>query len=135
MSIKRIAMAIIGTSLRVMLLAVIVMYIHKVSLTAYDFGYRIFAEEPVSSGTGRDVEVTVPMGKNAREVGEILEDKGLIRDANLFFCQEILSAYHKKIQPGVYTLNTTMTAEQMLAVMAADAPEDSKEQDKGEESD
>jgi len=36
--------------------------------------------------------------------------------------QELLSENHDKIQPGIYDLNTSMTSEEMLSVMAT-APE------------
>lgn len=122
-SVKRIALGIINTAIRIMILAVVVVYVYKTALVAYDFGYRIFAEEPMAYGNGYDVEITIPMGKNSREVGKILEQHGLIRDENLFFFQELLSAYHGKVQPGTYTLNTAMDTTEMLAVMSADFEE------------
>lgn len=54
----------------------------------------------------------------------MLEERGLIRDANLFVIQELLSENHGKIQSGIYDLSTAMTAEEMLNVMSADAPEE-----------
>ena len=41
--------------------------------------------------------------------------------------QELLSEDHGKIQPGIYDLSTAMTAQEMMAVMAADAPEEDEE--------
>ncbi len=117
-ALRRIASSIIGAALRIILLAFVVMFVYKYSIMAYEFGYRIFAEEPVSMGSGRDVEITIPMGKSALEIGEILEENGLIRDSKLFFCQELLSAYHGKLQSGFYTLNTSMSATEMMAKMA-----------------
>ena len=52
------------------------------------------------------------------DIGSMLEDKGLIRDGKLFAVQLKLSAYSKKIKPGVYTLNTSMTAKEMMEVMS-----------------
>ena len=57
-----------------------------------------------------------------------MEEKGLIEDARLFVVQELLSAYHGEILPGIYDLSTSMTAEEMLAVMSTPA-EESKEED------
>ena len=124
--IKNLALGVINTAIRLMILAVVVVYVYRTALTAYDFGYRIFAEEPMAYGDGYDVEVSIPMGKNSIEVGKILEQHGLIRDEKLFFFQELLSAYHGKVQPGTYILNTSMDATEMLAVMSADfeEPED-----------
>lgn len=119
--VKRIASSIIGTALRVILIVFVVMTVYKTSLQAYDFGFRVFAEKPVSVGSGRDVEVTVPEGSGAMAIGDILKEHGLIRDSKLFYCQEMLSAYHGKLQPGVYTLNTSQNATEMMAVMAGNS--------------
>ena len=60
---------------------------------------------------------------SARELGKTLEEKGLVRDGNLFFLQLKLSAYSKRILPGVYTLNTSMTAKDMMVVMSTEESE------------
>ena len=123
---KKVVIGIIGTSLRMILMAVIILCVYRMSMTAYNFGFRIFAESSVSLGEGREVDVTIPMGKSTMEIGEILEEKGLIRDAKLFYFQEKLSAYRGKLRPGFYTLNTSMTAVEMMEVMAKE-PEENTE--------
>lgn len=128
--IKNFALGVINAAIRVIILAVIVVYVYKTALTAYDFGYRIFAEEPMGYGKGTDITVTIPMGKSVKQTGRILVDYGLIRDENLFYVQELISAYHGKLQPGTYELNTTMNAEQIMAVMASDDKEDEEEDGK-----
>ena len=47
----------------------IVILIYNLGLKAYDFGYRIFAEEPVELGTGRTVSVSIVEGKSVSEIG------------------------------------------------------------------
>ena len=69
---------------------------------------------------------------SAMEVGKMLEERGLIRDANLFVLQELLSENHGKMQPGIYDLSTAMTAEEMMDVMAADAPKEGEEDAEGD---
>ena len=123
--LKNVIMTFLGMLVRLLLILLCLYYIYQGALKAYDFGYRIFTEEPVSSGVGVDVEVSIPEGSGAMDIGEILEDRGLIRDHRLFFLQESLSKYHGKVKPGKYTLSTAMTAEEMLAVMAPEDDEDS----------
>jgi UPF0755 protein len=92
----------------------------------------VFAEEPVSAGEGRTISVIVEQDDSIMDVGEMLEEKGLIRDAKLFAIQEFLSEYHGEIQPGIYDLSTSMTSQEMLAVMAADSTaQDSDSQEEG----
>lgn len=127
----------IGSTLELIIKAVVlifaVTYIIRAATASYEYGYRVFTEEPVSQGEGRTISVSVEEPVSPRDIGEMLEERGLIRDANLFVIQELLSENHGKIQPGIYDLSTAMTAEEMLSVMAADAPEESENADTGEE--
>ena len=127
MKIKQLTFSFIGKIFRIVVVSLMVFYIYKAGQKAYDFGFRIFAEEPMSVEPGRDVEVTITQGKGVMDIGKMLQEKGLIRDAQLFFVQEKLSSHKGKIQPGIYTLNTSMLAEDMLKIMSANAPEDEEE--------
>lgn len=69
---------------------------------------------------GRDIQVMITQGDSVMDVGTMLEEKGLVRDAQLFFIQKLLSQYSGDIQPGMYTLNTSMTAEEMFALLLKD---------------
>lgn len=57
-----------------------------------------------------------------------LEDKGLVRDHNLFYLQLKLSAYSGHIKPGIYTLNTSMTAKDMMVIMSSDKSDEEQTQ-------
>lgn len=127
---KEIVGSVFGVALKIIIAVVLIMFVYKYSFAAYDFGYRIFGEKPITSGEGRDITVTIKEGSSAKDIGEVLESKGLIRDASLFSVQEKISNYHGEIQPGSYELNTSMTAEKMIEVMAVGvAPEDEEDGD------
>jgi len=108
----------IKVAFSIMIALIVVIGGIKVCTVGYDFGYRVFTEPAVSKAPGRDVLVQVTDGMSAKELGQLLEDKGLVNDGTLFYIQLKLSAYAKKITPGVYTLNTSMTAKDMMVVMA-----------------
>lgn len=119
MEIKQVIGAVLGTILKVVVAVLVIFYVYKGAMLAYDYGYRIFTEPAMAQeGEGRDITVEITMGKSALEVGEILEQKGLVRDGRLFYIQNLLSEYSGKLAPGTYTLNTSMTAREMMAVMA-----------------
>lgn len=122
MKIMEIIGGIVELVIKIVAFAFIVMFVFRTATTAYDYGYRVFAEEPVTVGDGRTISIYVEENASVKEIGEMLQEKGLIRDANLFVIQELLSENHDKIQPGIYDLNTSMTSEEMLSVMAT-APE------------
>lgn len=123
---KQVAGTILGSIFKIAVAVIVVFYVYKAAVIAYDYGYRIFAEEPVSQEPGRDVTIAVTSDKDTRTIGEMLESKGLIRDSKLFLIQELLSENHGKIKEGTYTLNTSMTVNEMLDIMA-DAGEEETE--------
>ncbi len=106
----------------------IAMFVARAATAAYDYGFRVFAEEPMEAGEGRIISVSVGVSDSVKDVGEMLQEKGLIRDANLFRIQELLSEHHGKIQPGIYDLSTAMTAQEMLAVIAVEPETDGEEE-------
>ena len=127
---KQIAKSLAGMIVKAVLAIVIVAVIYKVATNCYNFGYRVFAEEAVDPNGGTDVTVAIVEGKSAKEIGAILKEKGLIRDANLFYVQELVSGEHGKLQAGVYTLNTNMTPKEMIRILAA-GPTDDAQEDSG----
>lgn len=130
MKVKYIIGSFVEMIIKIAAFVFIAMFIVRTATAAYDYGFRVFAEEPVETGEGRIISVSIGTD-SAREVGEILQERGLIRDANLFIIQELLSEYHGKIQPGIYDLSTAMTAQDMLAVIAVE-PEDEASEESGE---
>lgn len=126
MNLKYVVAATAQIIVKLVLFAFIIMYILRAATAAYDYGYRVFTEPPMTFGDGRIISVYIEDGSSALDVGEMLQDKGLIRDGRLFMIQELLSEHHDKIQPGVYDLNTNMTAQEMLEVIAQE-PETNEE--------
>lgn len=120
MKIRDVVFAVLGTITKVVVTILVVYYVYQGALIAYDYGYRIFAEPAMTTEEeGWDVKVTVAMGSSTKEIGELLQGKGLIRDANLFYLQNLLSEYKDMIKPGTYVLNTSMTAKEMMEIMSA----------------
>ncbi len=126
MRLKDIVGATAQFIIKVALFAFLIMYIVKAATAAYDYGYRVFTEPAMAFGDGRIISVSVAQDASALDVGKMLQEKGLIRDGRLFMIQEFLSEQHGKIQPGIYDLNTNMTAQQILEVIA---PEETDEEE------
>lgn len=117
MKIKNFAFSFTGTIIRIAILIIASFIVVQAGKKAYDFGYRIFTEEPMSQAPGRDVTVTVTQGDSESDIAKMLEEKGLIRDALLFRIQKKLSVYKGAIAPGSYQLNTCMNTDEMLEVL------------------
>lgn len=113
----------IGDVVKVVLIIVVIMFCVTMSHRAYEIGYSIFYEAAVDEkGSGRTVEVTVTDGMTAAQVGKLLQENGLIKDAEVFSYQERFSSYHGKIYPGTYTLSTEMTPSEMIKKLAENTP-------------
>ena len=120
MKVDKMVMKTITTVLKVVLAVVVVMFVYKGATLAYDYGYRVFAEEPVDVAPGLDMDIVVEEGMGPKEIGMMLENKGLIKDGTLFYLQNILSKYKGDLKSGTYTLNTSMTTEEMMAVISGE---------------
>ncbi len=117
MNAKQLLGAVSATIIKIALAAVIIVMVFRLAVYAYDFGYQVFADVPVSEGEGRIVSVVVSEGQTSRELAKMLEQKGLISDANAFYVYERLSDYKDLLKPGVYELSTSMKAEEMLEIV------------------
>ncbi len=127
MNTKEVVLAVCETIVKIVIAAVVVMMIYRGSLIAYNYGYRIFEEPPMTEGEGREVVVTIPEGMSAGEMGELLYRKGLIRDEKLFQIQYFLSEFKKDLLPGTFTLSTAMTVEEMLEAMTVEPVEEEEQ--------
>ncbi len=131
MKLNKIIYKFVSISFSILVLLLVVLGLVRLGSFCYDFGYRVFTEEPIAIAPGRDVDVQVTADMSEMDIGGMLEEKGLIRDKALFFAQLKLSAYSGKLLPGAYTLNTSMTSKEMMAELAA-VPETETETEDGE---
>lgn len=116
---RNIAGGAVGTVFNIVLLVVAAMLIYRFSISAYQYGVRIFGEPAVSEAPGTEVIITITDGKDFDGIAEKLYDNGLVRDKTLFKIQEFLSNYTEDgFKEGEYTLSTAMTPEEMMDAMA-----------------
>lgn len=119
----------LGILMQVGLVFLAVILIKEYSYKCYEFGYRIFKEPAVTIvGEGKTITVNVTEGITVKALGELLEAKGLIRDKKLFIAQYYCSEYKDAFKPGTYELSSTMTAEEMFAVMAGQGEKKEEEE-------
>ena len=76
------------------------------------------AEEP-----GQAVTVVIPEGSSVREIGQILEQKGLVKSSMIFVVQEYFSTFHGDLMSGTYLLNTAMTPDDIMEILSGENPE------------
>lgn len=114
----------VGLLLRIAIIVFAVILIKEYAGKCYNYGYRIFKEPAVTVvGEGKKITINLTEGVTPKALGELLEAKGLIRDSKLFILQYFCSEYRKDLKPGTYELRSSMTAEEMFAVMAGKGEE------------
>jgi UPF0755 protein len=119
MDVNKVLFAFIKVIFSIVVILFIIVGTARLCLTGYDYGFRFFTETAVESEPGTDILVQVKDDTSSMDLAKMLERKGLIRDAKLFYMRLKLSAYSKSIQPGIYTLNTSMTPKEMMIAMSA----------------
>ena len=62
------------------------------------------------------MEITLEPGASVSSVGKRLEKQGLINNQYSFIIQAMV--YEYEIQPGTYTLNTSMTSREILDMLS-----------------
>ncbi|MCI7790553.1 MAG: endolytic transglycosylase MltG [Lachnospiraceae bacterium] len=117
MDVKQLLGAIGAMLVKIVLSAAAIIIVFKLAVAAYDFGFNLFADIPMDEGEGRTVSVVISENQDTMDIAKMLEEKGLIRDAKMFFVQEKLSDYKDQTVSGTYELNTAMSIEEMLAVL------------------
>lgn len=127
MNLNKVVFKFVSISFSILVALLVVVGLVKLGTFCYDFGYRVFTEAPVDEEPGRDVVVQITSDMSEHDIGTTLEEKGLIEDGTLFLAQLKLSAYSGKLLPGIYTLNTSMAAKDMMVIMATAPVEDTEE--------
>lgn len=120
MKVDKLVIKTVFTVLKVVIVVLVVMFMYKGATLAFDYGYRVFAEAPMDAAPGLDMDIVVEDGMGPKEIGVLLESKGLVRDGTLFYLQNILSKYKDDLKPGKYVLNSSMTTEEMMAVISGE---------------
>lgn len=118
MNVNKVVLKFVKLGITIVFALLILYATISISLTGFDFGYRVFTEPAMEDAPGREIVVTIDKGMGASEIGAELERRGLVRDGKLFMIQLMLSAYKDDIQPGSYILNTSMTPKEMMILMS-----------------
>ena len=117
MSAKKVVLALLNRTFRLAVTVCVLYFIYKTAIGAYNFGYRVFADIPAALSPGRDIEVTITESMDSKKIAEDFEEAGLVLDWKLFWTQIQFSEYKNSIKPGVYVLNNSMKAEEMLEII------------------
>lgn len=117
--------------IRILILVFIVVIAIFLIRAAYRIGYEVTGTKPLDSGeNAKESMVVISKEMSPKDIADLLIEKGLIdEDPYAFVLQERLSEYHDEIVPGTYVLNTSMTVDDMLRIMARADDKEEEEND------
>ena len=120
--INRITTAIITISIKLMVLALLVLLLYEAVVRGFAFGHEIFYAEAAEAAPGRNITFVVKDKETVEKVAGELKKKGLIKNEFAFQFQSRFYDYGN-IYPGTYELNTSMTSKEILQELNTE-PED-----------
>ncbi|MGT2930264.1 endolytic transglycosylase MltG [Streptococcus dentasini] len=85
---------------------------------AYGIYYVKSSLSPVNSKATKYVTVEIPKGSSSKQIGQILERKGLIKDANVFNYYTKFKNY-SNLKNGYYNLKASMSVDEIIKQLQA----------------
>ncbi len=128
MNLKKASITMVGFIVKIIFLIIIVMVVYKFSTKAYELGYQVFSEETMAEEPGQDYLITIREDAGTMDIGKVLVEQGLIRSEYVFYVQSLFYEKSGKFLPGEYTLNTSMTSEEILNVLTTEETESETEE-------
>lgn len=126
--INKITGTIISVAGKLIIYALVIMLLYEGASRGYAFGHEVFHPIPMAAAPGIDKTITIEEGTSTQEAADLLIEKGLIKNKYAFWIQSIF--YEYEIHPGTYTLNTSMTSKEMLALINEEPKEDEEDDSK-----
>lgn len=93
----------------------VVILIVNVSKMAYDFTYQLYGPVTVEHAPGRDIPIKIQKGESTMDVANKLEINLVIKNKYAFYLKTKLQ--NSVLMPGTYTINNSMTYDEILAVI------------------
>lgn len=123
MELRKLSFKISIISIKVIIAVCLIMVLYKGASSAYYYGYSIFHDTGMEEEPGRVVSVTIDKNLTPKDIGKVLEDRGLVENATVFYLQTLMVERGSEMKPGRYDLNTSMSAYDMINIMAAEEEE------------
>lgn len=113
---------------------IIVILTINVSKMALDFTYQLYGPVTMEAAPGTEVMFEIQKGDSTMDVASKLENRLLIKNKYAFYLKNKLEK--SVIMPGSYTLNTSMTYDDIITLITDNsASVDGEETDSGTDTD
>lgn len=109
--------SVVHLLLNVVFYCLVIFIVIKSCTFAYDFSYQLFGNVPVSESAGVEREIVISQGDSTMSVASKLELNKLIVNKYSFYVRAKLTG--EVIQPGIYTISSTMDYDEIFDVITA----------------
>ena len=113
---------------RISIIILVIAGLYRLGGYAYDCGYSIVSDAAAEPEPGRNISVILTSDMGEKEIADLLERKGLVRDADIFRIQLKLNKYEDRLKAGEYILNTSMTSKELMQMMAGETEDEDAEE-------
>ncbi len=101
-----------------LLINVLIVYlVIQIFSYSFNFTYSVFGDVCKSPGSTEYVVVEIPADSSILEIGQALEDGGIIDDKYVFFAKVKVKGYGDKIRSGKFGLSASMNYDEILEVI------------------
>jgi len=125
--VLKITSFILRLLLNIIFYIVVIILITSISKEAYSFCYQIFGQVTASDAPGRDIEIQIKEGESTMNVASKLELNKIIRNKYSFYVKAKLKKYN--IMPGTFSVNTSMTYDEIFAIITVPLVEETDSTD------
>ncbi len=119
MTTQKALMRVASICLKVIVFIVIVLGIVFLGQTTYRYTHAVFSDAALEEEPGRAVRVKIPEDVSGKQLAKVLEENGLIEDANIFQIQMKMADFGDTVEAGTYELNTSMSPSEMFKILAS----------------
>lgn len=81
------------------------------------YAYISSALKPFDIGNKKEIEVEIPKGSSTSKIGEVLEEKGIVKNGTVFSLYA--KAKSRNLQAGTYLLHPSMNVDEVMREMSS----------------
>ena len=123
MTTQKAVMRVASICFKVIIFIVIVLGIVSLGQTTYRYTHAVFSDAALEEEPGKLVRVKIPEDVNGKQLAKVLEENGLIEDANVFVIQMKMADFGETVKAGTYELSTSMPPSEMFKILSSNGDE------------
>ena len=119
MTTQKAVMRVASICLKVIVFIVIILGIVSLGQTTYRYTHAVFSDAALEEEPGKMVRVKIPEDVSGKQLAKVLEENGLIEDANVFLIQMKMADFGETVKAGAYELSTSMSPSEMFKILSS----------------